>query len=73
MEKVCDNCKNLLEKDFEFCPYCSNPITEKAKELDEKRIVNAELVLLLTMLKEANDEKTLKILNKYIKLLSKEK
>ena len=54
--------------------YCyKDPITKKAKELDEKRTINAELVLLLTMLKEANDEKTLKILEKYIKLLSKEK
>ena len=73
MEKICDNCKNLLEKDFEFCPYCCNPITMDAKKLEEKKAVNAQLVLLLTMLKEANDEKTLKILDKYIKLLSKEK
>lgn len=73
MEKICDNCKNLLEKDFEFCPYCSNPITLGAKRLEEKKAVNAQLVLLFTMLKEANDEKTLKILDKYIKLLSKEK
>lgn len=69
MENYCVNCKNLLEEDFEFCPYCSTPTTKKAEELDKKKSINAQLELLINLLKEVDDEKTLKIINKYIRAL----
>ena len=71
MEKFCENCNNLVEKDFEFCPFCSNPLTDKAKELEEKKSVNAQLILIATLIKETNDPETLLLLNKYVKLLKK--
>ncbi len=71
MEKICDNCRNLVEEDFEFCPYCSNPLTDKAKELEDKKAINAQLVMLATLIKEVDDPKVLLALDKYIKLLNK--
>lgn len=71
MEKLCDNCNNLLEEDFEFCPYCSNPISDKAKKLENDKTINAQLVILATLLREVDDPKTLFSIDKLIKALSK--
>lgn len=71
MDKFCDNCNNLLEEDFEFCPYCSNPISDKAKKLENDKTINAQLVILATLLREVDDPKTLFSIDKLIKALSK--
>lgn len=31
VEYVCSNCRNLLEKDWAFCPYCSGGIEASTK------------------------------------------
>ena len=71
MERFCDNCNNLLEEDFEFCPYCSNPISDKAKKLENDKTINAQLVILANLLREVDDPKTLYSIDKLIKALSK--
>lgn len=71
MDKFCENCNNLLENDFEFCPYCSNPISDKAKKLENDKTINAQLIILATLLREVDDPKTLYTIDKLIKALSK--
>ena len=71
MDKFCENCNNLLENDFEFCPYCSTPICEKAKKLENDKTINAQLIILASLLREVDDPKTLYTIDKLIKALSK--
>ena len=71
MEKICDNCNNLLENSFEFCPYCSNPISEKAKKLESDKTINAQLITLANLIREIDDPKALYAIDKMIKALSK--
>jgi len=73
MQKNCENCEKLVEENFDFCPYCSAPLTEQAKKLEETKAINAQLIMLATLIKETSDPKTLLILDKYVKLLSKNK
>lgn len=71
--KICENCNNILDSGFDFCPYCSAPITEKAEKLESQKAVNAQLVMLANLIREISDEKTLRILEKYIRTISKNK
>ena len=71
--KICENCNNIISEKYEFCPYCSAPLTEKAKKLENQKAINAQLIMLANLIREVNDEKTLRILDKYIKTISKNK
>lgn len=70
MDCICENCNKKIDKNFDFCPFCSNPISEKAKELDEQKAINAQLVLLANLVKNVEDPDTLLILENYIKMLN---
>ena len=69
--KTCENCNNLLENNFEFCPYCSNPISDKAKLLENDKAINAQLIMLASLVREIDDPKALYTIDKMIKALSK--
>lgn len=69
--KTCDNCNNFLENSFEFCPYCSNPISDRAKKLENDKSINAQLIILANLIKNVDDPKTLYEIDKLIKALSK--
>jgi len=71
MDKFCEICNNPLNQDFEFCPYCSNPISEKAKKLENDKSINAQLMILASLVREVEDPKTLYTLDKLIKSLGK--
>lgn len=71
MDRICENCNKVLDNSFEFCPYCSNPLTESAKKLEETKEINSQLVLLVNLIKETKDPKTLLLLDKYVKMLKK--
>jgi len=69
--KTCENCNNVLENNFEFCPYCSTPISEKAKKLENDKTINAQLIMLANLIREIDDPKSLYTIDKMIKALSK--
>lgn len=69
--KTCDNCNNILEESFEFCPYCSNPISEKAIKLENDKSINAQLIILANLIRNIDDAKALYEIDKLIKALSK--
>lgn len=70
MKKICNECDNILEENFDFCPYCSEPISDRAKMLEKQKAINAQLVLIASLMKEVSDTKTLKLLNEYAKKLA---
>ncbi len=70
MKKICNECGNIMEENFDFCPYCSQPISDRAKMLEKQKAINAQLVLIASLMKEVSDTKTLKILNEYAKKLA---
>lgn len=69
--KTCQTCNNLLIEDFEFCPYCGSPISKKALELENTKLVNSQLVMLANLIRNIEDPKSLYVIDKYIKKLSK--
>ena len=69
--KTCDNCNNILDASFEFCPYCSNPISDKAHKLEKDKTINAQLIMLATLIRNIDDPKALYEIDKMIKALSK--
>lgn len=67
MEKrICESCEKELESGFNFCPYCSKAITEEAKKLEDKKMINAGLVMLAGVISKIEDEKSLKVLRDYM-------
>ena len=70
MKKFCEVCNNELNENFDFCPFCGEAISEKAKELENQKIINAELVLIANLIKTTTDKKTLELLNKIAKTLA---
>ena len=42
MEKqnICPNCEKNIEKDYQFCPYCGEPLSEIAKEIVPEEVIN---------------------------------
>ncbi len=71
MKKFCEECKNEINENFDFCPYCSLPQTETAKMLEEQKMINAQLVLIAGLVREIEDPKSLYILSNLAKKLSK--
>ena len=67
----CGNCENVLNENFEYCPYCGEPLTKKSKELEDIKTINAQLILLASLIKEIEDTKSLYVLEKYVKKLNK--
>lgn len=65
MKKFCKECGNLIEENFEFCPFCGEAITEKAEKLEEQKSINANLILIANLMDKIEDRKTLKILNEF--------
>ncbi|MBE5745800.1 MAG: hypothetical protein E7359_00725 [Clostridiales bacterium] len=71
--KTCKICNSLVVEDFEFCPYCGAPITKKAQQLENTKTVNSQLVLLASLIRNIEDTKSLYVIDKFIKKLSKTK
>ncbi len=69
MEK-CPYCNLEIEDDFNFCPYCSEPLTEKGKQVEHNKEKKAQLKLVVALTKAVNDEATLKILDQLTNKLS---
>lgn len=70
MSKFCENCENIVNETFEFCPFCSSPLTEKAKKLENDKAINAQLVILASLIREIDDPKALYAIDNLIKKLS---
>ena len=66
----CKKCKNLIEKDFDFCPYCGVPASSRGIELDKARKLNAQLIALANLIKNIKNEESLYVIDKYIKSLT---
>ena len=65
MKKFCKECNYAIEENFEFCPFCGEPITELAQKLEEQKSINANLVFIANLMDKIEDKNTLKILNDY--------
>lgn len=68
---ICENCNNEIKKGFNFCPICGAALTVSAEKLEKDKTINAQLVILANLIKEVDDTKTLYVIEKYIKKLSK--
>ena len=64
----CIHCNKDIEM-LNYCPHCGNPLNESAKELENIKLTNARLEVLLKISELTDDEKTLvAIKNLIIKL-----
>ena len=69
MKKNCEECGNVVGENFDFCPFCSNPLSDRAKMLEQQKMINAQLVLIAQLVKEIEDPKTLCVLTSIAKKL----
>lgn len=56
---MCKKCSNILNQDYNYCPYCSNPLTSDAILLEKKKLTNIRLETLLQLLTIIDDETSL--------------
>ena len=69
MEKdICPNCEKNIEKNFNFCPYCGEALTEIAKEIIVKQAKISQLKLINVLTNKVKDSDTLKLLEKLISM-----
>jgi hypothetical protein len=66
----CLNCNEEI-REFNFCPHCGSANSEIAKKIESTRTVNTRLETLAKLLELVDDEKTLKIIEKFILNLKK--
>ncbi len=71
MDYICECCGKELNKEFNFCPYCSRAISEEAKKLEDTKMINAGLVMIAGILPSIEDEKSLKVLRDYMNKVGK--
>ena len=66
MEKQnkCPVCEKELEKEFNFCPYCGEPLTDLAKETLREQTKIAQLKLISLLTDKVKDKDTLALLEK---------
>lgn len=57
----CLNCKEEIYN-YDFCPHCGTPISERAKNVEIQKNINIRLETLLKLTKLTDDKKTLEII-----------
>jgi len=67
-EKICPNCEKNIEKDFHFCPYCGEALTEIAKEIIVEQAKVSQLKVINILTNNVKDPDTLKLLEKLISM-----
>ena len=65
-EKKCPVCEKEINKEYNFCPYCGEPMTEVAKEIQKRQTTIAQLKLLGALIEKVQDKKTLELLEKLV-------
>lgn len=70
MEKQnkCPKCDKIVEKEYHFCPYCGEPLTELAQDVAREQTKVAQLKLINLLLDKVKDEKTINLLEKLVKM-----
>ncbi len=63
---ICEFCHKEVEENFNFCPYCGEPVSELAKQIKAKQNINAQLKLVFSLLEKVNDEKTITLLQEFV-------
>ena len=71
-EKKCPVCEKEINKEYNFCPYCGEPMTEVAKEIQERQTTIAQLKLLGALIEKVQDKKTLELLEKLVNQYKKD-
>lgn len=71
MEKICTECSQKVEENFNFCPHCGLALSEMAKKLDQQKTINAQLVLIASLMNETSDVKTLNLLKEWATKLAR--
>lgn len=64
--KICEFCNKEIQEKYNFCPYCGEAQTELAKMIERKNRTNAQLELVLKLIDNTTDEKTLAILQEFV-------
>ena len=67
----CPFCNLEVEDEFNFCPYCSEPLTEKGRDVEHNKEKKAQLKLVAALTRTVEDETTLKLLSQITNKLSK--
>ncbi len=68
---TCEFCHKEVTENFNFCPYCGEPLTDIAKQIKSKQNSNAQLKLIYTLLDRVSDEKTIKTLQEIVEEIKK--
>ena len=63
-ERKCSVCENEVKKEYNFCPYCGEPMNELAKEIQKRQATIAQLKLLGALIEKVQDKNTLELLQK---------
>lgn len=65
-EKKCPVCEKQIIKEYNFCPYCGEAMTDLAKEFSKKQTAIAHLKLLSALIEKVQDKNTLDLLEKLV-------
>ena len=67
MEFICNNCKKNVNENFNYCPYCGEPLNEIAKRKQQIVLQNAGLLKLHELSLSTNDPAVLKAIKNFVK------
>ena len=71
MEKmICSKCNQEVKEEYNFCPFCSAPLTDIAKRLENEKKQTTELALLVKLIDYIKDEKDMKLIKGFIEKIS---
>lgn len=60
----CQSCNMKIEENFNFCPYCGEPLSDLAKEISAKQASIAQLKLLNVLAEKIENKKDLNLIEK---------
>lgn len=66
----CINCKEELYN-YDYCPHCGTPMSEKAKLVETKKNNNIRLETLLKLTTLIDDDESLELINELANKLTK--
>lgn len=69
MEKInCKKCNQEISEEFNYCPYCGEPLSELAKQKEAIRLQNAGLLKLQELSNSTHDPAVQKAIKNLLKL-----
>ena len=67
----CNKCKKDLNENFNFCPYCGEPISDVAKQIVSEKSTIEKIKMIDNLSQVIKDKESLKVFKRVVEELEK--